>query len=144
MTNPLLSKHAQEIRDMWQSRALAESDGRLRRVLMVVLTKEYAAAMPILLRVTFPGFEDIKLPFLSGYATIMQSGRMVCDETIDKFGTQRRVAVYENQGKFIADMRALADKLKLSDAERTEMFGVLQKWVVADLRIGPHGERLAS
>lgn len=143
MTNPLLSKPAEQIRSMWQSRALAAATGKLRAVVLVVLTKEYAAAMPILLRVTFPGFSDITRPFLSGYATIVQSGRLVCDMT-GKDGVQRRTSIYRTKDEFVSDMRKLADELKLNDKDRTEMFTVLGRWVVADMRVGPHGERLAS
>lgn len=143
MTNPLLKKHADELRQMWQSRALAASDGKMQRVLMVVLAYEYAAAMPILLRATFPGFTDIERPFLSSYATIAPSGEIVCG-MVHRDGSKKNVTVYDSKDKYVADMRALADKLKLSDEERTEMFTVLQRWIVKDMRIGPNGERLAS
>jgi hypothetical protein len=143
MTNPLLKKHADELRAMWQSRALAASEGKMRRVLTVVLSYEYAAAMPILLAATFPGFTDIARPFLSSYATIVPSGKVVA-EMVDRDGSKKTIAVYDSGDKYVADMRALADKLKLSDEERTEMFKVLQRWIVKDMRIGPYGERLAS
>ena len=143
MNNPLLKKHADELRLMWQSRALAASEGKMQRVLMVVLAYEYAAAMPVLLAATFPGFTDIERPFLSSYATIMPNGKVVC-EMVDKDGSKKTVAIYDNKDKYVYDMRQLADKLKLSDDERAEMFGALSRWIVKDMRIGPHGERLAS
>lgn len=143
MTNPLLRKHAEELRQMWQSRALAASEGKMQRVLMVVLAYEYAAAMPVLLAATFPGFTDIERPFLSSYATIVPSGKVVC-QMVDRDGSKKTVAIYDSKDKYVADMRALADKLKLSDKDRAEMFGVLQRWIVADMRVGPNGERLAS
>jgi hypothetical protein len=71
------------------------------------------------------------------------SGKVVA-EMIDRDGIKRAIAVYESGDKYVADMRNLADKLKLSDEERTEMFKVLQRWIVKDMRIGPHGEKLAS
>lgn len=128
---------------MWQSRALAAAEGKLQRVMLVALAKEYGAVLPILLRVTFPGFVDIPRPFLCGYATIMRSGRVACDVTASD-GTIYRAAIYRTKDEFVGEMRKLADKLKLNDADRTEMFAVLQKWIVADLRVGPNGERLAS
>ena len=128
---------------MWQSRALAASEGKMQRVLMVVLAYEYAAAMPVLLAATFPGFTDIERPFLSSYATIVPSGKVVC-QMVDRDGSKKTVAIYDSKDKYVADMRALADKLKLSDKDRAEMFGVLQRWIVADMRVGPNGERLAS
>jgi hypothetical protein len=143
MTNPLLKKHVDELREMWQSRALRESSGKLHRVMVAVMSYEYSSAMSILLKATFPGFTDIQRPFLCSYATIIQSGKVVAD-MIDVDGTKKTVAVYESKDKFVAAVRELADKLKLTDAERDEMFTVLQRWVVKDMRIGPHGERLAS
>ena len=143
MTNPLLKKHIDELRQMWQSRALRESNGKLQRVMMVVLSYEYSSAMPILLKATFPGFTDIQRPFLCSYATIVQSGKIVA-EMIDIDGSKKAVAVYDSKDKFLADVRSLADKLKLDDLEREEMFSALQRWVVKDMRVGPHGERLAS
>ena len=139
MTNPLLKKHADELRLMWQSRALAASEGKLHRVLTVVLAYEYAAAMPILMRVTFPGFTDLERPFLSSYATIMPNGKVVC-EMVDKDGSKKTVAIYDSKDKYVYDMRQLADKLKLSDEERAEMFAVLSRWIVKDMRVGPRGE----
>lgn len=142
MTNPLLSKPAEQIRDMWQSRALTMATGKLRAVLTVVLAKEYAAAFPILWRVTF-GQQDVPRPFISGYATVVESGRLVADVTGDD-GKQVPTAIYRRKEDFTSAMRLLADILKLTDKDRAEMFSVLQRWVVADKRVGPHGERLAS
>jgi hypothetical protein len=141
--NPFLSKHAEEIRQMWQSRALVAAEGKLGRVLLVVFAKEYAAALPILLRVSIPGFEDIKAPFLSGYASIMPTGRLVCDMTCTD-GSIRKTEIYRSNDEFVGEMRRLADRLKLSDEDRDEMFMVLRKWVTADLRIDHEGKRLAS
>ena len=143
MTSPLLKNPADELRETWQSRALAASEGKMRRVLTVVFSYEYAAAMPVLLAATFPGFIDIQRPFLSSYAAIMPNGKVIC-EMVDKDGSKKTVAVYDSKDKYVYDMRQLADKLKLSDKDRTEMFKVLQRWIVKDMRIGPHGERLAS
>lgn len=141
--NPFAGKIADEIREMWQARALREAKGRLQRVLLVVFAKEYAAALPVLLRVAVPGFTDIKRPFLSGYATIMPSGRVVCDMTCAD-GVVRTTAVYDSISGFIHELRAFADQLKLDDRERTEMFAVLQRWVVADQRVDHMGRKLAS
>jgi len=143
MTNPFLNKHAEEIRQTWQSRALAAAEGKLACVLLVALSFEYAGAMPVLLRVTFPGFTDIVRPFLSGYATIVPSGKVACN-MVDKDGVIKVVAVYASKDQFVGEMRRLADKLKFTDSEREEFFGVLSRWIVKDMRVGPHGERLAS
>jgi hypothetical protein len=143
--NPFAGKHAEEIRQMWQSRALAATKDKQARVLVGVLAKEYAGGLAILLRATADSteFVDIKRPFLSGYAAIAPSGRIICDMT-DHAGDVRKVEVYRNTDEFLGDFRKLADELKLTDAERTDMFAVLRRWITADLRIGPDGQKLAS
>lgn len=141
------NKHAEEIREMWQSRALVHADdGKLQRVVLIALAKEYPADLLPLLRATF-GTEEIGKPFYSGYASVLASGHLVCmqhDVDKNKLVWKGVVKVYDSEPKFISEMRKLADKLKLDDADRTDMFCVLQKWVAADHRIGVNGQRLAS
>lgn len=134
-------KAAEEIRLMWQARALLSSKDKMQRVLLVAIAKEYPAAFKTLLRAI--GITDINRPFLCSYATIAPSGRIVCD-MIEKSGIKRTVAVYQNENEFIYDMRKLADEIKLDDKDRTEMFTVLQKWITKDQRVGVFGERVAS
>lgn len=134
-------KVAEEIRQMWQARALLESKDRMQRVVLVALAKEYPQALQTLLRAI--GIEDIQRPFLCGYATIYPSGRIVCD-MIQKDGSKRAVAVYHSENEFIMEMRTLADQMKLADRDRAEMFTVLQKWVSSDKRVGVFGQKLAS
>jgi hypothetical protein len=140
--NPFAGKTRDEVSEMWQVRALREAKGKVARILLVAFYQEYAAAFPILLRAV--GIVDVVLPMYSGYATIMQSGRLVCDQMIDRAKTTEKTTVYRNEGEFIKDMRDFADRLKLIDKDREEMFAVLRKWVVADLRIDHMGRRLAS
>jgi hypothetical protein len=140
--NPFAGKIADEIRQMWQARALREATGKLQQVMLVVFFQEYDEALKILLHVN--GIVDIKLPAYSGYATISPGGRLVCDEMIDRQKTTRKTTVYHNEGEFIGEMRRFADRLKLNDRDREEMFAVLRKWVVADLRIDHMGRKLAS
>ena len=141
--NPFARKVAGQIEQMWQCRVLRASHGKLRQVVLVMLAKEYAAAMPVLLRVAFPGFVDLSRPMLIGYATIVWSGRMVCD-LIEWDGTRKKETIYDSLDEYIGEVRRLADALKLDDADREQMFTVMQKWVVADHRINHEGRRLAS
>lgn len=136
-------KHADEIREMWQSRALRASTGKLRQVVIVALAKEYTTAVLItLMKVTFPGFIDLDLPLFTSYAHIDLSGQIVCD-MVDRDGS-KCVAQIGDENSFIYAVRKLADELKLDDKDRTEMFTVLQKWVASDRRVGINGQRLAS
>lgn len=135
-------KHSDEIRNMWQSRALRQSSDKLRKVLIVALAKEYPQAIDTLLKVTFPGFVDIDLPMFISYAHIDLGGNIVCD-MIDKDGV-KVVAQIGTEDSFISAVRKLADEVKLDDKDRSEMFTVMQKWVASDQRVGINGERLAS
>lgn len=134
------AKHAQDLRDLWQCRALAETDGRGRigAVLLSVLAHNYDDAMPVLLRVVFPGFTSINAPFLCSAGRIAKTGAVVAD-MIDKDGQRHTgVPVYRDETALRDDFRRLADKLKLSDADRIEMFKCVQRWVVADTRLDPN------
>lgn len=141
--NPLLSRHAQELRDTWQARALTEAKGRLQAVVQIVLFHGYWDAMPILLRVAFPGFKDIARPFLIGYATVTPNGRVVCDMACTD-GLTKKVAIYEKESEMTAEFRAMADQLKFTDAERTEMFEAIRKWVTLDMRVNHHGIKVVQ
>lgn len=139
----IVSKHADAIRETWQSRALRASDGKLRRVVICALAKEYPAALVTLLRATFPGFVDLSRPIFTSYGSVMLDGSIVCD-VVDRDGSKKQARIYDNESRFIYDMRKLADGLKLDDRDRIEMFTVLQKWVASDKRVGLFGQRLAS
>lgn len=138
----LFSKEAQEIRDMWQSRALAAASGTMRAVLTAVLAKEYHQAFAVIWRVTF-GDQDVPNSFIAGYGRVFPSGRVVAD-VMGADRVKRPSVIFVSKDHYTAAMRRLADKLKLKDAERKEFFEVLSKWIVADMRIGPHGQKLAS
>jgi hypothetical protein len=139
--NPFSGKTAEQIRETWQSRLLREADTFQGRVLVGVFAKEYASALVLLLRAD-TSFVDIERPFFSGYAMITPSGRLVCDVTYEDESV-RKYEVYKTEQEFINDMRKLADKVKLSDEDRTSFFDVLKRWVVADMRT-ERRPRLAS
>lgn len=139
----LARKHADEIREMWQSRALRASTGMMRKIIITALAKEYPAALVTLMRVTFPGFVDLNRPIISSYAHVEIDGSIVCD-VIDRDGSKRPHKVFDSEGDFVGAMRNLADLLKLGDDDRKEMFRVLQKWVASDKRVGIMGQKLAS
>lgn len=150
--NPFANKSGAELADTWQLRCLVATkklQPKLHRVLLQTFFEEYPAVTPntwdTLLRVLFrdAGVESLGRPLLVGRARVEQSGR-VTTEIVDSYGRRCRAALYRTKDDFIGDLRRLADRLKLSDLDRTEMFAAMGKWITADLRIGVHGERLAS
>ncbi len=141
--NVFFSKEAVEVRDMWQSRALYAAEGLQRAILVRVFVKAYKDAIKVLLATTFPGFKDLQPPQIVGHAKVMPSGKIVAD-VLEKSGRIRTHILYDSPDSMRADFGRLADRLKLNDFDRAEMFQMLQGWVVADLRIDPYGRRLAS
>lgn len=139
-TAPLLHKHAQELRDTWQCRCLVEAKGKLGAVMLSVLMHSYTTAMPILLRVAFPGFRDINPPFFCSGATIVKTGKVVAD-MIDRFQMKHtNVPVFDSEADLIKQLRNLADRLKLNDRERVDLTEAVKRWVVADLRVNHLGQ----
>lgn len=136
-------RSADTLRDSWQGRALAQTRGKLAAVVLVVLFFEYGEAMKVLLRAAFPGFRDISRPFFCGGATIVKTGRIVCNMIGRDGFPVRSMLVFDSEEDMVGQFRALADRLKLTDAERVDMTELLKKWVVADLRINHLGQKVA-
>lgn len=144
-------RHAQDLRDTWQARALAESKGRLSAVMLAVLMHSYLSAMQILLRVVFPrapiaknGWPEINRPFLYGPAAIDIGGRIRCG-MFDRIG--RRLPwtiIYATEGDLLKDFRDLADRLKLNDHDRVQMTEAVKRWIVRDVRVDHLGRKKAS
>jgi hypothetical protein len=144
-------RHAQDLRDTWQARVLAEDRGKAIHMMMAVLFHSYKPAMQILLRVVFPkapiarnGWTEISLPFLYGPAKIDKYGRVLCG-LVDKLGHNRgQSVIYETEGEMLKDVRDLADRLKLTDDDRVQMVGAVKQWIVADRRIDHLGNRVVA
>lgn len=132
------AKQARDLRDMWQGRLLAQARGKQGAVLLSVLAHSYPIeAMKVLLGVVFPGFESISAPFYCSAARIARNGK-VCAHMIGKRGEfMRNTVVADSVEELQGDFRRLADRARLSDSERVELFKVLQKWLVADFRVKP-------
>lgn len=141
-------KITRALRDSWQCRCLAESQDRLWRVVLAVLAHNFADALLVLLKVTYPQFAGLKRPLILGGATIARNGTVMCEVAPDRTGESpfwhETQVIYDSQDELVADFRRLADRLKLSDADRMGMITAVQRWVVADLRIDHEGRKLAS
>lgn len=130
-------KHADEIRGMWQAKALATADGKTFVVLLSVLAHNFDDGMEVLLRVVFPGFTSIMPPFLSTAGKITKGGHIVADMVGVSGKITKRALLYRNETELRDDFRRLADHLKLDDADRASMFAAVRRWVVCDFRIDP-------
>ena len=131
-------RHADDLARTWQCRALIASQHQhVGVILLSVLAHTYDDAMPVLLRIAFPGFTSIQPPFLCTCGKIAKTGAIVAD-VVQRDGTiEKDVAIYKNEIELRDDFRRLADELKLDDGDRVEMFKCVQRWVVADRRLDP-------
>src|SRR5262245_50801010 len=123
--------------DSWQCRALLMADGRCFSVLLSVLAHTLDEAMAVLLPVAFPGFTSIGAPFLCTAGKVSKSGGIVANMVDFDGCIVRDFARYRDEQEMRDEFRRLADRLKLSDDDRMEMFKCVQRWVVADRRLDP-------
>lgn len=123
---------------MWQVRAMVATRHReLGMAVLSMLARTYDDAMPVLLRVAFPGFISIAPPFATTCGRIDKTGAVVAD-VMDRSGNiEKDAAIFKNTNDMQEQFRRLADELKLPDEQRIEMFKVAQRWIVADRRLDP-------
>jgi hypothetical protein len=126
-----------DLRGSWQARALLEAKGQTAMVLLSVLSHTYDAALLVLLPLVFPGYVEPALPCLASAAKVAKSGAVVADVITKSHHVVKDCVIYKSEIAMQNDFRRLADRLKLNDADRIEMFKCVQRWVVADRRLDP-------
>jgi hypothetical protein len=132
------SSLAFDLHSSWQASALAATRGQhIGAVLLSVLAHNFDDAMPVLLRVVFPGFTSITTPFLCSAGKVDKSGAVVADVVNKDETISKDAIIYRDETALRDDFRRLADHLKLADTDRIEMFKCVQRWVVADRRLDP-------
>ncbi|MGY4614775.1 hypothetical protein ACVWZ4_000002 [Bradyrhizobium sp. USDA 4472] len=134
---------AEELRQSWQGRALAwceVTSPKLARVLMSVFADNYDETMPFLLHAVF-GSCAVTAPFLCTSPKIDKRGRVVAD-LITKYGNrQKAYVIFDDEDQMQGVLRRLADNMRMSDAERIDLFIAVRHWVKADLRLDPTMDR---
>jgi hypothetical protein len=134
-------RHAQDLRQTWQARALAGTTGQLNAVIQSVLAHNFDDAMPALMAVVYPGFvpghAQIKDMIYCSAAKVDKAGRIVADATTRYGRKEPDSVVFTSEIQMQGVFRRLADMMRLSDADRVEMFKCVQRWVVADRRLDP-------
>ena len=73
-------------------------------------------------------------PMFPGGGATITSDSYVTADFIDKDGVGHRGAFVCDIADLVRNFRELADHLKLTDEERTEMFSELRKWIRRDYR----------
>lgn len=106
-------------------------------VVLSVLAHSFDDAMPVLLRIVYPGFTSIAAPFYCTAAKVDKAGRVVADVVTKDGQVVKDAKVFDDEIQMRDAFRRLADRLKLSDPDRIELFKSVQRWVVADRRLDP-------
>jgi len=146
-------RHAQELRETWQGRLMravpfdvqfghVKPGNKMAAVVLSVLAQSYEAGMWPLMVVTFEQFTSILPPFFTTCGKISLKGKIYADMTTKSIDAVERVIVFHSEKDMQTEFRKLADKLKLNDDDRRELFGAVKRWIVCDYRIDPNtGEK---
>lgn len=134
-----------DLRATWQARILAHThDEGIGAVVLSVLSNAFDDAIPVLLAILYPdrrygplGFVSITAPFICSTAKVDKSGHVVADVVARDERVIRNVVLFRDEKHLRDSFRRLADRLRLTDAERCELFTVVKRWVVADTRLDP-------
>ena len=125
-------------REAWPVRALiATRHEHVGMVLLSVLANTFDLAMPVMLRIAFPGFTSIKPPLLFTCGTIGKSGQIMAGVVNRDQSLSRDVTLYNSVIELRDAFRRLADRLLLSDHERIDMFKCVSHWLRSDRRLDP-------
>lgn len=126
-----------DLRSCWQARTLAEAKGQTHMVLMSVIAHTYQEALPVFMQLVDPNWIEPDLPCLSSCGKIDRTGAIVADVIRRDHHVAKDTVIYRTELELRNDFRGLADRLKLADADRVELFKCVQRWVVADRRLDP-------
>ena len=138
--NPQMS--GEELLFSWQGRALrfARDNPQLKTALLSLLADNYDETMPFLL-VAVEGDFGIKAPFYCSNPKIDKRGCIVADLIMPDGFKYKNSVIFLNEDQMQATFRKLADRLKLDDAERIDLFIAVRHWVKADQRLDPAFDR---
>lgn len=128
-------QRTQELRDSWQGRMLAHAKGKNAMVLLSVIADNYEQITLPLLHAF--GRIEPPLPCLISSGRVAKSGAVFAKVMFEN-GSTEFLVFYRSEIELRDNFRRLADRGKLSDLERIEMFAALRRWIVADFRLDPN------
>jgi len=127
-----------DLRGSWQARALTATTGAARMVMLSVLAHTLETAVVTLCFAAFADFDgSLPLPALTTAAKVDKSGAIVADMCDRRGRIHKDQVLFKTETEMRDAFRRLADRMKLSDTDRIEMFKYAQAWVVADRRLDP-------
>jgi hypothetical protein len=128
-------RRSQELRDSWQGKLLAIARTKDYMVTLSILATNYDEMMIPLLRAVHPGWIEPSLPCLCTSGKIAKSGAVFAQCMFAE--GKKHVVLYEDELELRDTFRRLADRAKLDDDERIEMFQAIRNWIIADYRLDP-------
>lgn len=139
---PILSlhRHAEDLRQTWQGRVLSDTRCRgIGAVVLSVLAHAFDAEVVVtLMRCVDPQWTHVAAPFICSAAKVHKTGTVVADVVWrDNRPPSKNELIFWNERDLRDAFRRLADRLKLNDQDRVELFTCVKRWVVADLRLDP-------
>jgi hypothetical protein len=131
-----------DLRATWQARILVAAqekrEGVIGAVALSVLAHSYGETVTdVLLPVLFPGFVGLTAGLCSA-GRVDKTGAVVANFVEKSGAITKNYPLYRDEIALRDDFRRLADQLKLTDADRVEMFAAVKRWVVADRRLDPN------
>lgn len=133
---------AHELRESWQGRALffALKNPQLKTCLLSLLADNYDDTMPFLLHAVY-GSAEVRAPFYCSNPKINKRGCIVADLIMPDGFKYKNSVVFLTELQMEIQFRRLADRLKLDDAERIDLFVCIRHWVKSDQRLDPAFDR---
>ncbi len=116
-----MTEKLDKLLDTWQQRAIRKTGGNKSRLGLILLA--VIGHVP----------QDRPMISTARGAVITPDGFVVAD-TMLRFQLQYYATTLGHISEIVDNFRGLADALKLSDAERLEMFDLLRKWAGHDMR----------
>ena len=125
-------------RDMWEAKVLLAGKGRICRVAMSVISRYWGddtTRLRALFGLVWPGFTAPRTPFIGSGGRIMKDGTVCADMIVnDGHDIARNFVLYPTLKDLEGAFRRLADGIKLSDADRVDLFSAVQNWISVDYR----------
>jgi hypothetical protein len=131
---------AEELRSTWQYRALFNTYGVHRAVMLSIIDTSFTDSTELLMTVLLSCPPPYQPPFLCSAARIEKDGGIYA-YYVDKWGRKRYGAFFTSEASCQTQFRRLADRLRFDDAERTALFAAINKWIASDRRLDPNFDR---
>src|SRR5712692_5096895 len=117
-----------DVKDTWQARCLLAATQWQKVIVLSVLAHNYEKTLLALCAMIYPNFDGfLPAPYLTSAARVDKTGAVVA-KVMGCDGIEKEEVLYRSEIGLRNDFRRLADRLKLCDADRVELFGAVKRW----------------